>query len=282
MELLAKLNRRFATMHPRDVANALSPLPGDRVAEHLSALEPTAAALVARHIAIPQLEEALSNMQSKHMEPLYAAMPTDLQLVVWRGARPELGKKLFNALPERQHRLLQRLSRYPDGSAASLMQPAAFMVNEGLTVGEVLSLAGRYPAQVRFYVYIIDSNQRLIGVITFRQLMKAKRQQRINTLMERNVISLRANTPRSEVLRHPLWQQFHALPIVDDDDVFLGVIRYETWRRESLKMSTTPEYTVVPTLLALGELFWVGLSEVMFGWFSQPRQRKREAETNGN
>jgi magnesium transporter len=282
MDLLAKLNHHFASTHPRDAADALALLPGDRLALQLSVLDPKAAAAIARYIALPLLEDALSNMQSKQVGEIYAAFPVDLQVVVWQGARPELREHLFNALPERQRRLLQRLTRYPEGSAAFLMQPAAFTVNEGLTVGDVLKLAGRYPEQVRFYVYVVDGDQRLIGVVTFRELMKAKRQQRIDTLMERNVISLRANTPHSKVLNHTRWQNFHALPVVDDDGVFLGVIRYETWRRESLKQEKSAEYSAVPTLLALGELFWVGLSKAMFAGMAQPHQRKHEARINGN
>lgn len=272
MELIAKLANDYAVKHPVPAARALQSLPGEHLAAQLSRLEVKAAAAVASSIPVSQMLEVLKEMTDDQAHALFTALPVNVQLILLHGATDDLRDRLLDALPRDRARLLQRLSRYPAGCAAALMEPATLVVSDDLTVAAVLKLAGRNPDRVRFYVYVVDREQRLVGVVTLRQLIKADRHEIVRSIMEQNITSLRATTPHTEVLNHPLWQRFYQLPVVDDDGLLLGVVRYETWRREVANTHRDSSHNIMPTLLAFSELYWVGLSKTMFGGITEHDQ----------
>ncbi len=265
MELLRRLNQQFLRNHPVEAARALEDLPSRQLAEVLQPIDPEVAALAMRHVDVADLASALSVMGSDHLERLFAALPLDTQLAVLRRLTDR--ESVLAALPRRESVILQRLLSYPEGSAASLMDPWSFAVSSDANVGEALKRCTRSPDHVRFYVYVVDRERKLIGVVTLGQLLRGSRAQQIASLMERNVTSVPANASRADVLENPHWRRFHALPVVDEDGGFLGVVRYETWQREMRQHDahTRAHSNTLQTLLALGELYWTGLSEALLG-----------------
>jgi magnesium transporter len=82
-----------------------------------------------------------------------------------------------------------------------------------------------------YYVYVVDREGRLIGVVNLRQLLLTSSKQSLQTLMRRPVYSLPPGADHAGIVAHPGWRELHALPVVDGSGRFLGVLRHETVRR---------------------------------------------------
>jgi len=66
------------------------------------------------------------------------------------------------------------------------------------------------------------------------------------------------------IVEHPGWRDVHALPVIDDRELFLGVLRYETLRQLEQEYTTPPPAAGgFAAVLTLGELCWTGLAGVL-------------------
>ena len=114
--------------------------------------------------------------------------------------------------------------------AGGRLDPRAPALSETLSVLEVLERLRAFPAGVMHYVYAIDSERRLTGVVNMRELMLAPPDAPFGTVVVREPQALFAQDPLEVIARHAGWKRNHALPVIDRDGRLLGAIRYSTFR----------------------------------------------------
>jgi Mg/Co/Ni transporter MgtE len=103
-------------------------------------------------------------------------------------------------------------------------------VPETLSVAQVMERLRAQPEGVMHYVYAIDEERRLTGVINMRELMLAPPEAPLSTIMTRDPEALFAHDSLEVVVLHAGWKRNHALPVVDRDGRLLGALRYSTFR----------------------------------------------------
>jgi Mg/Co/Ni transporter MgtE len=111
------------------------------------------------------------------------------------------------------------------------------------------------------YVYAIDAERRLTGVINMRELMLAPTDAPLGTVITRNPETLFAHDPLDVVARHAGWKRNHALPVVDRNRRFLGALRYSAFRAIETELGQAAAGpNVDQTASSLAELCAVGAS----------------------
>ena len=73
-----------------------------------------------------------------------------------------------------------------------------------------------------FYLYVVDSRNHLLGVLSLRQLILARPEQRLGEFMSTNVVSVRTDADQEEVARLVSRYDFLAIPVVDDQNRLVG------------------------------------------------------------
>ncbi len=224
------LVRAFAKAHPEQVARHLEGLPPESGAEVLGALSPESAAQVLSR-AVPLLaSEALSRLDAQAGAAiLEAAHPTLSADLLFRMDREARGSFLQHVTPARAEGL-RRMTDYGPRRAGGRLDPRAPAMPETLSVGEVLERLRAHPAGVMHYVYAIDEERRLTGVVNMRELMLASPDAPFATIVTRHPETLFAHDSLEVIAQHAAWKRSHALPVVDGDGRLLGALRYSTFR----------------------------------------------------
>ncbi len=83
---------------------------------------------------------------------------------------------------------------------------------------------------VVMYVYVVDPNDLLLGVVDIRELIMAGRDQTLAEIMAENVISLHEDATLKDALDMFERYSFRALPILDQDDHIVGVVSFKDVR----------------------------------------------------
>jgi Mg/Co/Ni transporter MgtE len=88
-----------------------------------------------------------------------------------------------------------------------------------------------YPRHARgkdvvMYIYVVDGENRLLGVIDLKELLSADDKAPLSAIMTENVISLEAGSTLKEASQEFERYSFRALPVTDDDKRLVGVIKY--------------------------------------------------------
>jgi magnesium transporter len=78
-----------------------------------------------------------------------------------------------------------------------------------------------------YYLFVVDDHDRLVGVVSLRELVISKWSQRIIDIMDSEVIAIPAAVDQEEAARLLTRYDLLALPVVDDDNRLLGVITYD-------------------------------------------------------
>jgi predicted transcriptional regulator len=111
------------------------------------------------------------------------------------------------------------------------------------------------------YVYSIDDDRHLTGVVNMRELMLAPPSAPLGTIIKRDPEALFAHDALQVIARHAAWKRHHALPVVDREGRFLGALRYSTLRAIEAEMGQAASGPDADqTASALAELCAVGAS----------------------
>jgi predicted transcriptional regulator len=106
----------------------------------------------------------------------------------------------------------------------------------------------------------------LVGVVDVAELLQASPDRPLETVMHTNVLWLAAESSLEAVFEHPGWYQYDAMPVLAGDRRFLGVIRHRRIRQLLQTRRGAPSAApAVTTVMALGEIYWLGLCGLLHG-----------------
>ncbi len=262
MELERELALRVLAAHPGEAARVVERLPVEAAAGLLRSAELKSCAAMLAQMAPGAARRALAAIPADRAGAIAGELPVAVAAIFLRGLSAEVRAPILAALRSRRARALESLLRYPEGSAGALMDPEVLALPEDLTAEEAVERVREAAHAARYNLYVVDREQRLVGVLNQRELLVAPRDATLGSLMSRSVHRLPAEADRVAVVSHPAWRVVHALPVVDRSGVYLGAVRYRAFRQlEDALRARRGDPSV--TARALGDLFRTGAAAVV-------------------
>ncbi|XJS11351.1 magnesium transporter [Aerococcaceae bacterium WGS1372] len=132
----------------------------------------------------------------------------------------------MHLMPVESAREISTLINYLDETAGSIMTTEFISVKEDLTLGAAYQALRNQAikAETIYYVYVVDEINRLVGVISLRDLIINDEEKILRDVMNRRIISVQVNDNQEEVARMVQDYDLLALPVIGFDRELLGVI----------------------------------------------------------
>lgn len=143
------------------------------------------------------------------------------------------------------------------------MDPTIFRLPHDVLVADARVRLGRAARDLLYYLYVVDRDNRLVGVLDIPELMLARARDPVSAVMHRDVDRLSAWLPAAIVREHPGWQRYHAMPVVDDEDRLVGAIRYQVLRKLERQAPDQGGDSARLTAKALAEIFQLGTTGIV-------------------
>jgi magnesium transporter len=223
----AELAETLAGMRPADIAEALRELPPAAAA--------TVVAVMPFDLAVqvfdePELEGRYGIIQS--MEPgaaaaLIEAMSSDQQADLVRGLPPSARGPLLDKLDPDTRHTLKLLLKYRPDTAGGIMTTEVMTVPADWTVAQTLDYIKRVALQKEtvYVAYLLDHEDRLVGVVSLRQLIVADGSETVlHAGSRRAPVTVTPSTDREEVARVIAKYNLLAVPVVDEGEHVLGIV----------------------------------------------------------
>src|SRR5688572_24475797 len=187
--------------------------PKELIPEVKARSAPEAAALLGEHPA-PVIAAVLAELNPGFAQGILATFSGGLKDAV------------LHAVPAELSLQWKRNQSYPEDSIGRLMEPAYAVFHPGMTVAQTVERL-RALLKIHFitYGYVIDEAGRLRGLITMRDLLFADEHERLETLMLRDVFTLRPETPLSDAMKQVLDRHYPVYPVTDANGMLLGLVR---------------------------------------------------------
>jgi magnesium transporter len=201
-------------LDPSEVAVLLQWLPDEEIPQLLEELDPHEAAAILRTLSQQEAATLLAGMD-----------PDDAADVVENLSEPEASQILVRMDPEEAAEI-RRLANFPPDSAGGIMTPEFVAVSADATadsaIAAIRSLVGQ--AETVDYVYVVDAERHLIGVLSLYRLMLSPGETPVTQLIAPTTVRVRAAADRETAANLLTERNLLAIPVVDDDDHLLGII----------------------------------------------------------
>jgi magnesium transporter len=115
---------------------------------------------------------------------------------------------------------------YPEATVGRLMERPLAVFRPDTTVGQVVEALREVVAKAFVtYVFVTESDGRMVGVVAFRELLFAGRDQALSAVMVKQPFALRPEMNLVDAMREVVTRHYPAYPVCDGDNRLVGSVR---------------------------------------------------------
>ncbi|MDP7570614.1 MAG: magnesium transporter, partial [Myxococcota bacterium] len=222
-----RAERLLARMAPADIAPLLSGLTREEIASVIDLLfRQRRAARVLRELPPEMLPEIFDAVNDERLAGVLHRLEIDdlLEMVEW--IPEERRSAVVGRLPDAARAELEKAELYPESSAGRVMQTSFVSLDEKMTSQEAIDTlrARADDDESILYLYVIDEQRSLRGVVPIRRLVSAPPARLIRDLMIPDPVSVQPDADQEQVAQIVARYDLLAVPVTDVDGRMLGVI----------------------------------------------------------
>ncbi|MGD2057251.1 MAG: magnesium transporter [Anaerolineales bacterium] len=214
-------------LHPVDRADAFSDLDDQVQAILLPELEIGDTADLLEELDDAEAADVAESLSTRFLANILDAMEPDEAADVLGDLPADRAAQALAAMSDAEDVI--PLLGYPDETAGGLMTTNVITLSPDLTTSEAIELLRRLTpgSDTPYYLYVINRDQKLLGVVGLRDLVVASPNTRVGSILNPEVIRATTEMDQEEVARLMVRYDLTAVPVVDQHDVLWGVITYD-------------------------------------------------------
>ncbi len=216
----------LAELHPADLASIIDQLaPRDR-AGVLASLDDEQAADAIEEMEPDTQVEVLEDLEPERAADILEEMSPDDAADLVADLSDEAREEILALMERDEAAEVQELLGYPEDSAGGIMTTEFVAVPASLTAGQTIDrLRELEPnAETIYYVYVVDADDRLVGVLSLRDLIVARPETLIAGVMIPEPVAVGVLADQDEVAQVVARYNLLAVPVVDLDGRLAGIV----------------------------------------------------------
>lgn len=216
----------FLEMHPYDQAKIFEEQSQEIRMQIYTYLSPEEVAEFMEHIDVDETESYLTEMDPRFAAHVLAEISTDDAADILNELDKNQVASYLTIMDDEAASEIKELLYYEEKTAGSIMTTEFVVVHANQTVREaMLHLRKEAPdAETIYYVFVIDEDKHLVGVISLRDLIIAEDEWYISEVMSDRIVSVQVGEDQEDVARMMRDYDFLALPVTDFQNHLLGII----------------------------------------------------------
>jgi len=220
----AKLVALVTSLHPADLAELVLALGEDDRRQLLSHLPTDVVGQLFEYAEDDEMRDLIRGVGVEDLPAVLEEVEDDVVADVIQQLEPEEREETLAALDRGEE--VAELLQYGDESAGGLMSRGFISLNESITVSQAIDYLRvlRPPTEKAYYLYVVDSEQRLQGVVSIRDLLVSAPRTTLGEITQRDVHAVTTGTDQEEAARMLQRYNLLAVPVVDDEGRLEGIM----------------------------------------------------------
>jgi len=222
-----RVERMLERIHPADLGPLLADLTPDEIRTVIDLLfKHYRAAAMLKELPPELLPHVFEVVSDQRLVDLLGRVELDDMLELIEGIPEDRREAVRAMLPETTREMLRKAEIYPASSAGRVMTTAYTALDEKMTAQEAIDsirASGELDESI-LYLYVIDEERRLQGVVPIRRLVASPPDRLCSEMMIRQAISTPPEADQEEVAKLVARYDLLAIPVTDVDRTLLGVI----------------------------------------------------------
>lgn len=219
----------LAHVHRADIAEALEHFDLRSTWRTLSALDAPERAETFGYMS-PRHQIALARtLDRRQLAHILRHMSSDERVDLFNQLTAAQKEELLPSLAQAERDDIRQLARYEEGTAGAIMTSDYASLAPEFSASEAIErLRLEAPDKETIYqAYVIDSDRRLLGAVSLRDLIVARAHERVGELMRTGVISVAVDRSAEEAASMVSKYDLLALPVVDENKQLVGIVTYD-------------------------------------------------------
>lgn len=231
-------------LHPADIAEILEDVGPRRAGDLIRDLGDEKIADTLMELETDFQAEVLESFPKERAADIVEEMEPDEAADLLNELEPEARQAVLDLMEKDEKEAVQELLEHEEDTAGGLMTNNYVWVPPNLTVGEALQHLRNDPdakeAETIYYVYVLDTDEKLLGVCSLSDMVLADPALPIETIMHADPVSVELGTPRDQVLEEISKYNLLAVPVVNEDNQLQGIVTSD----DALEMILPQEWKV--------------------------------------
>lgn len=210
--------------HPADKAELFAELDEEHQEALFPELSPQESAEILQELTPAHAADLVSDLPDHRLVSIVERMQPDEAADLLGDIQPARAQVVLSGIEDSED--VEPLMLHHDESAGGLMTSDFLALRRRMTCQEAIAAlrAWRPESETIYYLYVVDREDKLCGVVSLRELVIAQPTTQIMEIMHADIISVKGDMDQEEVARVLSHYDFLALPVVDSTGVLLGVV----------------------------------------------------------
>ena len=226
-------NRKFSEvkkilkdMNEFDIADLLSELKGDMLTKTFRLLPKDIASDVFANMEEDIQIDLISSLTKNEAVDIIEDMYTDDAADLFDEMPASMVSKLLSGVSKETRTSINKLLKYPDNSAGSLMAMEYIHLKKGLTIKESIDRIRKQKEDFVSYdsCFVTDNSRKLLGYVDVKDLLINPMDTLIDDIMQESTHSLTTLMDQEEVANIFMDYDYQTLPVVDSENRLVGII----------------------------------------------------------
>ncbi|MGB8657862.1 MAG: CBS domain-containing protein [Candidatus Zixiibacteriota bacterium] len=224
-----KLNvthRTLSEIHPSDLADILEELDRHKRSYVFGALDVETQADALEEADDQTRISLIESLSEEKASDIIEEMEPDEAVDLLQDLSQEKKHELINALEDDKREELEELLKFEEGTAGSIMTPNYIFCLQTDSVGRAMEIFRNsyQPLDSVSYIYVTDEREKLVGVVTLRDLILRSPEMQVDAFMNRDIVKLHVDDPVKEAAQIFKKYKFLAIPVVDQEEHMKGIV----------------------------------------------------------
>lgn len=204
------------SLDPKDCAFAFRLIPKDEASKVFSCMSSSMQAYLVDLFTQSELKEVIDSLYMDDTVDLLEDLPANLV------------KRILASVDPQKRNIINKLCKYPEDSAGSIMTIEYVSLRKDMTVQEALDhiKATGIHKETIYTCYVLE-NKKLLGIVSAKSLITSNRDTIIEKLMNKNIISVQTHTDQEEVAKLFRKYDLIAMPVLDSENCFVGIVTFD-------------------------------------------------------
>jgi magnesium transporter len=213
-------------LHPADIAEIISQISHKEGATFFKGLDVETAAEALSELQ-PDVQAAIiTGMETEKAADIIEEMPPDEAADVLSDLPVDKAKEILESIEKEEAEDIQELLGHEEDTAGGLMTNEFIAYPPETDVKKAIEDFKKDAEDVEtvYYIYVMDAEEKLIGVVSLRELLLADLDKRLSDIMETKLKTVTPEADEVEVAEIISKYNIVALPVVDDEGYMLGIV----------------------------------------------------------
>jgi magnesium transporter len=217
---------KITKFHPADIADILEQLSVNDGLALINSLDEEAAADTLEETSPERQVSLIEGMETERAAEILEEMSPDDAADLLGDLPVDRAEAILDLMKPEESEDVKELLEYPEDTAGGIMTNEFVAVHADFTAQQAIEEIRNAAADVEtiYYIYVIAKDETLVGVISLRNLLLARPDEKLSAFMHTDIITVKVTDDQRDVAKKIAKYNLLALPVLDEEKKLKGIV----------------------------------------------------------